>query len=83
METIYQHPAYTELPIKEAAMPKAPTQEIPTEYCVQPDTRNVWIFDVPPANLMNRKILLLTIMGIGVHAIWQGNLGTHYTGYSA
>lgn len=65
------------MPVPSSTSPTVPKLQ------VNPRTHCNWIFDTPPNHLKHRKILLLTIMGVGVHAVWTGQLGAYYSGYDA
>lgn len=69
---------------QEIIMPiPSPTLAKKDKLRVDPKTHCDWVFTLPPDHLRHRKILLLTIGGVGVHAVWTGPLGLYYSAYDA
>lgn len=40
-----------------------------------------WNFSIPPANIADRKLFVLTIMGIAIPGIWYGKVGEHFSAW--
>lgn len=46
-----------------------------------PTIEQNWNPSIPPSNLRNAKLQLLTIGGVCVHGVWLGQLGQYYTAW--
>jgi hypothetical protein len=40
-----------------------------------------WTFAVPPSNMADKTLCVLTIMGIAVPGVWQGKAGEHFSAW--
>lgn len=84
METLFEHPA--EHPAAQENLMPIPTpspQPQKDRNLKVNDRKCDWVFTLPPDHLKHQKILLLTIGGVGVHAVWTGPLGLYYSAYDA
>lgn len=43
---------------------------------------NEWIPQLPPHDVINSEVQLLTIAGIAVKGVWSGRLGEHFTAWA-
>lgn len=77
-ETMYAHPAFSDII---AMQEKIMAVNNNPQLAVNPHAKCQWVFTLPPDHLRGKKLLLLTIMGIGVHAVWNGPLGAYYSAY--
>lgn len=72
----------TEAIMNQMNQPHDPEARIVDGNRVTPSKPLDWVFQMPPDSLRHQPLMLLTIMSIGVRAVWQGPLGQHYVGYA-